>query len=242
MELICLNSRSVGNGYILTNGKEALIIEAGVKPHEVKKKLDFNISIINGVLVSHGHLDHSKYLKNYLAEGIDVYALADTFLAHETYHHRCRSIVPERTYKAGNFRFMPFEVPHDAPCVGYLINHPHTGTILFVTDTYTLDYDFADLSHILIEANYSDDILQDNIDSGRLNPIVRDRVFSSHIELESCKDILRRQDLSKVQNIVLLHLSDGNSNAKVFKKEIASLTGKPVYVADKGLVVELTRY
>jgi hypothetical protein len=48
MELIVLNSNSLANGYILTNGNEALVIETGCKLMEVKKALDFNISIIAG--------------------------------------------------------------------------------------------------------------------------------------------------------------------------------------------------
>ena len=47
----------------------------------------------------------------------------------------------------------------------------------------------------------------------------------------SYQDFLRANDLSRVKEIHLLHLSDRNSSANCFKKEIQSLTGKPVYVA-----------
>jgi len=242
MKFICLNSRSTGNGYILTNDKEALVIEAGIKLSEVKKHLDFDISIVNGLIASHQHQDHSKYIKSYLEAGIDTFALPETFLSYGVdYHNRANPVAPTETYAVGNFRIMPFEVMHDVPCVGYLINHPHTGTILFVTDTYMLDVEFAGLSHIILECNYADNILQENIESGRLNPIVRDRVFSSHIELETCKQILRDNDMSKVRNIVLIHLSDGNSDAKRFIKEVSAVAGKPVYVADKGTEVDLIK-
>ena len=56
MNLICLGSSSKGNTYILDAGDEALILEAGVPFMEVKKKLNFNISKIVGVTVSHAHL------------------------------------------------------------------------------------------------------------------------------------------------------------------------------------------
>ena len=49
--------------------------------------------------------------------------------------------------------------------------------------------------------------------------------------LENVKDILKANDLSKVNEIYLIHLSDGNSNAEQFKREIQELTGKPVYIA-----------
>lgn len=45
------------------------------------------------------------------------------------------------------------------------------------------------------------------------------------------KDFLKANDLRHVQEIWLLHLSDGNSDADRFKREIQELTGKPVYIA-----------
>lgn len=56
MYLKCLGSSSSGNCYILENENEALIIEAGINLSEVKKALNFNISKIRGVLISHEHL------------------------------------------------------------------------------------------------------------------------------------------------------------------------------------------
>jgi hypothetical protein len=45
------------------------------------------------------------------------------------------------------------------------------------------------------------------------------------------KEFFKVNDLSKVQEIYLLHLSSGNSDAVRFKREFAELTGKPVYIA-----------
>lgn len=239
MKFITLGSSSLANGYLLTNGKEALVIECGVKIMEIKKHLDFDVSIINAAVVTHRHLDHSKHIKGYLNAAIDVYALKETFGDIE--HNRAKVVQPQKLYTAGRFKILPFHVEHDVPCVGFLIRHPETGTIVFITDTYKVDYVFSGLTHILIEANYSDDIVQRNIESGRLQPIVRDRVFSSHIELQTCKQILLNNDLTKVQNIVLVHLSDGNSDAKRFEQEISAATGKPVYIADKHLILDFTK-
>ena len=56
MKLTVLNSNSRGNCYVLQNDTEALIIECGVRLSAVKKALNFNISKIRGVLISHEHL------------------------------------------------------------------------------------------------------------------------------------------------------------------------------------------
>lgn len=56
MKLMCLGSSSKGNSYILKGENEVLIIEAGISFKEVKQKLNFKISKIVGVCVSHAHL------------------------------------------------------------------------------------------------------------------------------------------------------------------------------------------
>ena len=56
MELIILNSRSAGNGYILRgDAGEILLFEAGVNLLEVKKALNFKIDKVLGALISHEH-------------------------------------------------------------------------------------------------------------------------------------------------------------------------------------------
>lgn len=55
-------------------------------------------------------------------------------------------------------------------------------------------------------------------------------LLKSHFSLENIKKFLLANGLSRVQEIWLLHLSDGNSDAERFKREIQSLTGKPTYI------------
>jgi len=43
-------------------------------------------------------------------------------------------------------------------------------------------------------------------------------------------DFLRANDLSQVRKIYLLHLSDSNSDAKLFKLKVQEVTGKEVIV------------
>jgi ribonuclease BN (tRNA processing enzyme) len=55
------------------------------------------------------------------------------------------------------------------------------------------------------------------------------------------KGVLQSNDLSQVSNIILLHLSDGNSDQNRFAKEIREVTGKQVYVAEKGFEISLNK-
>lgn len=49
-------SSSTGNQYILEGNSSTLLIEAGIPMKKVKIAVDFNISKIRGVLISHEHL------------------------------------------------------------------------------------------------------------------------------------------------------------------------------------------
>ena len=237
MNLTVLASSSRANGYLLHNQSEALVIEAGVSLLQVKKALDFRLHLIKGCIVTHRHKDHARYIRQYADAGINVLAPDDVF---EARHHRFHPVLPGMGYKLGGFRIFPFEVQHDVPCNNYIIDHFATGRILFLTDTYLCEYSFPDLSHIIIEANYADDILEDNILKGIEHPSKRERLLTSHMELETTKAVLMAQDLSGVQNIILTHLSDRNSDEVRLIDEIKAITGKPVYAAKAGLSIDLT--
>ena len=237
MKLSVLASSSRANGYLLHNESEALVIEAGVSLLQLKKALNFRLGVIKGCIVTHRHRDHSRYVRQYADAGIKVLAPPDVF---EARHHRYRPIFPGKGYKFGGFRLFPFEVHHDVPCNNYLVDHYATGRILFLIDTYLCEYKFSNLNHIIIEANYADDILEDNILKGLEHPSKRDRLLTSHMELETTKAVLMAQDLSNVQNIILTHLSDQNSDEARFVDEIKAITGKPVYAAKAGLSIDLT--
>lgn len=223
-----------------------LIIEAGVKLIEVKKALCFRTDNIAGCLISHVHADHSGYIKEYADAGITILTgpAVKENKALSLYDNRVRVVQPEHGYKVGPFKVIPFEVHHDVPCLGFYISHPECGNVMFITDTYMCDYTFPNLNQVIIEANYSDAILEHNIIYKGLNPIMRRRLLFSHMEIETTKNILRGLDLSQVVNIVLIHLSDGNSNEKQFVDEISEEFCKNTIAANKEIDIDfnLTPY
>ena len=224
MKLVVLGSSSSGNCYVLDAGNEALILEAGIRLNEVKKVLGFNIRKVVGCLITHQHGDH---------------ALPEVWTAKDVWGSRSVAIQPGRGYKLGNFRVLPFTAFHDVPCVGYMINHPQCGNIMFLTDSYVCEYKFRNLNHVMIECNYADSALYKAISEGRTLPSQRDRLLTSHMELETCKEYLKSSDLSQVHNIVLLHLSKDNGDELLFVSEIEKATGKVVYAGKRGLTVDL---
>jgi phosphoribosyl 1,2-cyclic phosphodiesterase len=244
MKFITLGSSSSGNGYLLKSSSgETLIIEAGVKLIEIKKALDFYLSMISGCIISHSHNDHSGKLEDYLNAGIRCYMSAKTAEEKQTdlTTDNIQFMFEKQSYQVGTFRVMPFDLKHDVRCFGFLIYHQECGFTSFISDTHYCPFIFKDLNNILIEANYSNDIVDKKLLAGNVNMFVRNRVLESHMEFETTKGFLKANDLSKVNNIVLIHLSDGNSNAPLFKREVQELTGKSVYIAEKGLNIEFNK-
>ncbi|WP_446897463.1 MBL fold metallo-hydrolase [Clostridium sp. LBM24168] len=241
MKLKVLGSGSSGNCYFLQNEKEILVLECGLPYKTIQKGLNFNLSNIVGCLVSHEHKDHSKAIIDLLNNAVDVYSSEGTYeklLVFHNYHTKV--IKSEHQFKIGDFTILPFEIEHDATePLGFLIQHKDMGKLLFITDSYYCQYKFTGLNHIMIECNYSMDILQDNIDKNLVHPVLAGRLLKSHFNLENVEKFMEETDLKSVRDITLLHLSAGNSDEKRFKEEIERLTGVPTHVADRDLEIEL---
>ena len=186
--------------------------------------------------------DHAKSAKELNMMQIPIIATKGTREAIGLARNTEYELVPEETtINIGNFVVTAYKANHDAaePCM-FLIYHPNIGNLLFATDTYLINYDFRGCDHYLIEANYSEKILQERVEEGQLNIRLAQRIMKSHLSLERAIKQVRGSET--VKNIILVHLSDSNSNAEEFKQEVQKSTGKPVYIADKGLKVTLSKW
>lgn len=138
---------------------------------------------------------------------------------------------------------MGFPTEHDVAGLGYLIQYRPTGEkLLFLTDSYYCKYRFRGLNYILIECNYIKETLDANIEAGLIDEEMKPRLLQSHFSLEHVKQFLKANDLSQCRKIILLHLSDYNSDAARMVQEIQELTGINTVVAEPGLEVELELY
>lgn len=240
MKVKVLGSNSFGNCYILEANNGTLILELGVPIMEIKKGLDFDLSKVVGALVTHEHGDHSKSIVDMMKLGINVYSGAKTFEAMQVQSPRAKILKAHTMKTIGPFKIFPFDVIHDAAePLGFIINHEESGNILFITDTAYLTYKFQNINQIFIEANYCDEIIDGRAHS--MHPKVLNRTRRSHMSIKSCLDILSVNDLSNVANIVLIHLSDGNSDEKRFISDVKKQTGKHVYAAVKGMELGMNK-
>jgi phosphoribosyl 1,2-cyclic phosphodiesterase len=247
MKLKVLGSSSKGNCYVLETPTGSILLDAGVPFREIRKAVRFNLGEIYAALITHEHLDHSKAVPDLCRAGIDCIVGIDSFNHSDLFRncpqHRVNIVVPGKQVTFGDFIILPVEAQHDAPCVAYLIVYKPTGEkLLYATDTYYLKNRFVGLNYILVECNYIPDILKANIEAGLIPESLKNRLLESHFSLDNVKGFLKANDLSEVRKIVLIHLSDGNSDAARMIKEIEELTGKETEVAEAGKVVDLELY
>ena len=237
MILKCLGSSSSGNCYLLGNETECLMIECRISINEVKKVMHLNIRKIVGCIASHGHQDHIHCLEDVLKCGIPIYTNDETVESVEVIYGELLHGVPEKKpFMLGNFKITPFYVPHDnTPCFAYQIYHEEIGKLLFLTDLEYCKYRFKDVSQILVEANYSKDII--NQDNPNFEHVAR-----GHMELNTTLGFLNTNANPSLMNVVLLHLSDSNSNSEYFSQKVKEIVPSAnVNVADKGMEIELNK-
>lgn len=242
MKLHILGSSSKGNGYIMQSSTGAsLIIECGLPLIEIKKSLAWRLSGVTAALVSHHHGDHAGFVREYSRAGIRIIAPGEVIDRNAPLTFS-RIIEPNRGYVIGEYRVRTLPMKHSnndgtpCECFGYIIEHPEMGRTLFATDTVALPCAIRGLNHIMIEANYDDDILDRNIDAGIVAGSERDRLRLSHMEIKTVERMMRTLDMTDVIDVILLHLSDRNADRNDFQQRIANMTGKPCFAAQKMII------
>jgi len=242
MRLIVVNSNSSGNSYALDTGKEILLLEAGVKMAEVKRAINYRLQDIVGCIVTHGHGDHAKCATEYAKFGVNIFGPQDIADKKQFPYDRFTALKDGVTKRIGSFSVAPFANYHDCPIFGYLIKHKDMGVTLFSTDSYKIGATVMGVDHFLIEANYSDELLKENVWNGNINKAQADRIMLSHMSLDYCVKYLRDCEAEKsAKTITLCHLSERNSDPIQFRNTVAGAFGVPTFIAQRGTIVELNK-
>lgn len=123
-----------------------------------------------------------------------------------------------KQFKVGTFVVKPFDVQHansdgtDCENLGFLIYSTETKEkMIWITDASYVQAKFPPVEYICIECNFVD--IEDY--SGKLqyvNRFVENRRFRSHLSLSRCIDFLKQQDLSRIKEIRLLHLTESQGD------------------------------
>lgn len=223
MEFSQLFSSSKGNAYILTasSGKR-LLIECGVSWPLLQKALDYDLTGLEGCLITHEHKDHSKAVQDVMKAGIDVYGSIGTLDALGILNERRAHLVRDLNFTLlKNFEFTAYNSNHDAmqPFLYTIVSDNET--MLFATDTSHIRQRFeTPFDIIAIECSYNEPYLRKRVEKGTINKQLAKRLLESHMSESNCLSYLENYcNLAKCREIHLLHMSADNINKERVKRE-----------------------
>lgn len=87
----------------------------------------------------------------------------------------------------------------------------------------------------MLECNYCEETVLENLCNGA---DIHSRP-DNHLSLEKALEATRRLYSPKLNKVILLHLSDGNSNEDLIKRRFKEELGVDVLIAESGLTVDL---
>ena len=238
MKLLVGGSGSFGNSYILTDGKEYLILDAGVSLKAMMPLIDFQISKVSGVLVSHVHMDHHQFSKGWEQRGIPVITPFDD----------SKKIPQLRKSSCFKVQYFPLqdtlgEWVHTngdgskCPVYGFYITHPDLGTMVYCTDCEIIKWKFSNVNHFLLGTNYDLDIIAEMEE----NDLKSNHVYSGHLSIQAACKFVQANQNAELRNVILCHLSSQNGSPDDFKKKMQEVVGEntKVTIAKKGLEIDL---
>ena len=230
-EITIVSSSSQGNGYLLKSGNQILVLELGCKLADYTRLLADDFCDVVGCVCSHKHGDHinPSTAKEFVRRGVPVFTHKQVIK--EADLNGFSPLLSHFQNKVGGFIIQTFEVPHNVPNYGFLIQTPTNERILFLTDTTGVNLRFRDIDCIMVECNHDDDTLLDNLD--------KHDVSMSHPEwhlgLEDCIKFCKANYSSSLKQIILIHMSHMNINEQYALKSVKErVMFDNVAVAHKG--------
>ncbi len=234
LRFISFGSGSSGNCAYLGDSEGGILIDAGVEAKQVLEGLKANglsINNIKGVLLTHDHSDHVRFVYPLVRKHshIGVYCTPKTLgglLRRHSISRRIkdyhRPIYKEFSFKVDAFEITAFDVSHDGTdnC-GYFITHGNH-RFAVATDlgciTDRVDYYMRQARYVMIESNYDRYML----DHGPYPLHLRARIAADHGHLDNVvaarfvKDIFSPQ----LKYVFLCHLSHDNNTPEIARNAI----------------------
>ena len=223
-----LYSGSSGNSSFVESDNTKILIDCGTSCKKISEALatfNVNISDLDGILVTHEHLDHIKGLsvisKKY---HIPVYINKETFnnLGIDTSVIEKKYFVNNENFSIKDLLIHPFSIPHDAanPC-GFSISNGNN-KISIATDIGHMNNSIIDnlvgSSFILLESNYETELLK----YSHYPYSLKKRILgpNGHLSNEDAGKTISVLAKNGVSNISLGHLSKENNFPELAYKTV----------------------
>lgn len=248
IKMSVLASGSTGNATYVESDKGALLIDVGLTGKKMEglfNQIDRDIKDVNGILVTHEHVDHIKGL-GVLARKyqLPVYANENTWKAIERKDPNIPSdqkyiFNPYETKSIAGFDIESFSVSHDAIDPQFYIFHNDYKKLSMITDTGYVSDRMKGMIHgsdcFIFESNHDVDMLR----MGRYPWKTKQRILSDegHVSNEDAAYAMREVITGSTKRIYLSHLSRDNNMKDLARMSVAQVLNEHDIDTDNDVVL-----
>lgn len=229
-----LSSGSSGNCLaIYDNRGKYVLLDVGLQHNEILKNLNYDLKDCVSILCSHNHVaDHTKSLDYFIKLGIPCYGNQDI-----CNHHQDCKMLP-KVLNIDGFKVQNFELVHNVPNNAFIVDTIDGIRIIYCTDTEYVPKRVKGVHYAIVECNHDIDCMIDNA----MDDIYSMSHYENHQSLDNCIEYLKAIYSTKLQGVILWHMSDTNIDAnKAVKKTKEELGFNNVFVAEKNFVLPLQK-
>jgi len=213
-----IGNGSSGNSTLVVDGKDSILIDNGLP---LKRVPEVNA----GILISHKHSDHilgvERYFRKYgiraiVDKGFYIEDRVKTDLQFENFRE---------IFYIKSFKVQAFDVWHDEPCFGFIINDRY----IHLTDTGHIPFTLVNhiennpIELLYVESNYDEDL----IDASNYGPDLKARIKGKmgHLSTQHVLSFLAKNEdtLKKVKTIIVGHLSERTNNEELLQSRIDAM-------------------
>ena len=253
MRFMSIASGSSGNSYYVGTDKVSLLLDAGISMKRIDSglgKLGLSLRDIDGVLITHEHIDHVKSLGSLARKyNIPIYATYDTIDGIMTVgslgtfdYNLFKPLKNDCSFVLGDMNINVHPISHDAsdPVCYSFENEGHklsVATDMGKYDESLMDF-LSESEAMLIEANHDIRMLE----VGPYPYPLKQRILGDkgHLCNEAAGKLIRELLHDKIKYIGLGHLSDKNNYPSLAYETVKQALADNVYtddVRDFGLTV-----
>lgn len=238
LSVCVLASGSRGNSTYVSDGRTAILIDAGLSGVEIQRRMavrGLDPSRLDAILVSHEHSDHIHGVGVLSRRfGLPVYINDRTRLASSATLGRLSRIAPftcGNAFDIGGLVVHPFTISHDADDPAGFTIAGNGAKLGVATDlgvvTGVVRSHLAACDILVVEANHDEQMLIDGPYPWPLKQRIRSR--SGHLSNGDAAALLQSLQHDRLAHVILAHLSEENNTpAKARCVVSEALNGFPV--------------
>jgi len=217
-----LGSGSRGNATLVQAGSTTVMVDCGFFLREAEERLGrWGVlpAEVSAILVTHEHADHLGGVARLARKhSIPVWITHGTFAVwDDPLVPQVQRFSPQDSFRIGDLEVRPFPVPHDAREPAHFVFSDGQRRLGVISDagsvTPHMRASLSGLDALLLEFNYDVGMLA----RGPYPPALKARVGGplGHLSNPQAAELLRSIDCTRLQHLVLTHLSEKNNRPEL---------------------------